>query len=257
MKLLFTTLLAAAATMQAAEWNKTWSVGGQPELRVEAADASIEMTGEGAGTIKATLITEGYSIGYDGVQVIEHQAGDHVDIRVKEPYHHGGWGRRSIRLRLTVPTQLTGVVKTGDGSISLRNVRGNLRVDTGDGSITGSDLGGTLSAHTGDGSMRLDGLFESLRLRTGDGSIQVHAHEGSKMTSDWDLQSGDGSIQIRLPRSFGADLQLRTGDGSIHTDLPVTVGGLRDRREVHGKLNGGGLVLNVHTGDGSISVGAS
>jgi DUF4097 and DUF4098 domain-containing protein YvlB len=248
-------LLPAA---RAEEWNKTWSVGAQPELRVEAGDASIDLAGGDSSSIQARLTTEGYKIGYDGIQVIEHQTGDHVDIRIKEPSHNfGSWGRHSVRLHLTVPRQLTAIVRTGDGSIRLRDVRGSLRVDTGDGSIEGGNLGGALDAHTGDGSMRLDGLFSDVRLRTGDGSIQLTALPGSSMHSNWELNSGDGSITVSVPKNLSADVQLRTGDGHIKTDLPLTVSDFHSRREIHGKLNGGGPLLSIHTGDGSITVGTS
>jgi DUF4097 and DUF4098 domain-containing protein YvlB len=240
------------------EWTKSWTVGAQPELRVEASDASIEVDGSDSQTIQARLVTEGYSIGHDGIQVIEHQSGDHVELRIKEPYgHFGGWGHRSIRLRLSVPRQLTGVVKTGDGSIRVHDVRGNIRIETGDGSIEGTNLGGALDAHTGDGSMRLNGSFSDVRLHTGDGSIQFNAQQGSSLHSDWEIQSGDGSISVTLPKNISADVQLRTGDGSIHTQLPLTVSELHNKREIHGKLNGGGPLLSIHTGDGSITVGAS
>src|SRR5690348_3718760 len=89
-------LLPAA---RAEEWTRTWNVGAQPELRVEAGDASIDVTGGDASSIQARLVTESYKIGYDGVQVIEHHTGDHVDIRIKEPSgNFGNWGRHSIRL---------------------------------------------------------------------------------------------------------------------------------------------------------------
>jgi Putative adhesin len=250
--------LCILPSAQADDWTKTWNVGAQPELRVEAGDASIDLEGADTNSIRAHLVTEGYKIGYDGVEVVEHQAGDHVDIRIKEPSgHFGNWGHHSIRLQIQAPRQLIGVVKTGDGSIRLKDVRGSLRVDTGDGSIEGANLGGSLDAHTGDGSMRLNGLFSDVRLRTGDGSIQLQALSGSSLHSDWELHSGDGSISVTLPKNLNANLQLRTGDGHIHTDLPLTVSDLHGQHEVRGKLNGGGPLLNIHTGDGSITVGAS
>ena len=240
----------------AEEWTKSWNVGAQPELRVEAGDGSITIEKGRTGVIEAKLVTEGYKIGYDGIQVIEHQTGDHVDIRLKEPSGHFSWHSHSIRLHIQAPEQLNAIAKTGDGSIILRGVRGSLRVETGDGSIQGSELGGGLDAHTGDGSMRISGTFDDLRLRTGDGSIQLDALPGSQMHSNWELHSGDGSISMKLPKNLAAELLMRTGDGHIHSDLPLTVNDIRSQHEVRGKLNGGGMLLSIHTGDGSISVGS-
>jgi hypothetical protein len=65
-----------------------------------------------------------------------------------------------------------------------------------------------------------------LKVKTGDGSITAEVRAGSKIESGWNIQSGDGGIELTLPK----DLQA----------------------EVSGKLNGGGAPLTIHTGDGSI-----
>ena len=53
---------------------------------------------------------------------------------------------------------------------------------------------------------------------------------------------------------FGADLDVHTGDGSIRNELQVATdsGGEANRRTIRGKLNDGGKVLRVRTGDGSV-----
>lgn len=238
----------------AEELNKSWNLGNNPQVRIEAGDASIEVQGADTGAVKATLITKGVSIGSGGVELIEHQSGNSLDLRVQEPHENFGWGHRSIHLSLTVPRNLTAVVKTGDGSMRLANIGGKLRAETGDGSVEGTGLSGVLDAHTGDGSMHLDGVFTDVRLRTGDGSINLRAGAGSKVNMGWELTSGDGSISISLPKDLAADLDLRTGDGHVSANLPVTVNFLNGRHEMHGKLNGGGRPVSVRTGDGSISL---
>jgi hypothetical protein len=47
------------------------------------------------------------------------------------------------------------------------------------------------------------------------------------------------------------------GDGHITLDVPITVEGKHETRNIHGKLNGGGGLLNIHTGDSSIRLGKS
>jgi hypothetical protein len=39
--------------------------------------------------------------------------------------------------------------------------------------------------------------------------------------------------------------------------MPVTTEGKIRQSEIHGKLNGGGNLLMIHTGDGSIRLGKS
>jgi hypothetical protein len=52
-------------------------------------------------------------------------------------------------------------------------------------------------------------------------------------------------------------VDLHTGDGHITLDMPVTVEGLLGESNVHGKLNGGGNLLTVQSGDGSIRIAKS
>ena len=71
------------------------------------------------------------------------------------------------------------------------------------------------------------------------------------------MQTGDGSVSMRLPTNLNANLELHTGDGRIQMNLPLTVTGVQSEHGIQGKLNGGGPLVLVRTGDGSISVGAS
>ncbi|MGA8026430.1 MAG: DUF4097 family beta strand repeat-containing protein [Bryobacteraceae bacterium] len=239
---------------RADQWNKHWAVGEKPELRITAGDAAVTVEAGETNGISASLRTEGWSIGSSGVQVIDHQSGNLVQIDIKVPSVHFSWGNRSIELEVRVPREMMGDIHTGDGSVRLRGLHGSVRVDTGDGSIQGEDLEGSLEARTGDGSVHVGGRFENVQLHTDDGSVDFEAINGSRMRGDWRVQTGDGSVKLRLPRDFAADVELRTGDGSIGLGLPLSVTTLQSDHEVRGKLNGGGPLLSVRTGDGSISL---
>ena len=68
-------------------------------------------------------------------------------------------------------------------------------------------------------------------------------------------KTGDGAVTLTVPENFAADVVMHTGDGHITLDMPLTVEGRYDSSNVRGKLNGGGGVLNIYTGDGSIKLG--
>ena len=250
----FAAAFLSGTAAKADQWNKHWSVGANPELRIDAHDAAVIVEASDGNDIDATLTTRGWSIGPSGVRVTEHQNGNSVEIDVKEPSTHFSFGNRSIQLEVRVPRQLVAKIHTGDGSIRLRGLHGPLRADTGDGSIQAEDLDGTLEANTGDGSVHIAGRFDNVQLHTKDGSVELEARSGSRMQSDWRVQTGDGSVHVRLPNDLPADLEVRTGDGHIHLGVPVTMTGAQTDNEVHGKLNGGGPLLSIRTGDGSISV---
>ncbi len=261
MKAIVTVLSLAAFSVflpnaNADQWSHHWAVGQSPELHISAGDAAVVVEADNTSGIEATLTTRGWSIGGSGVQVSEHQDGNRVDIDIKVPPIHLNFGNRSIRLEVRVPRELTGDIHTGDGSIRLAGLHGSIRADTGDGSIQGEDLDGTLDVHSGDGSVHVGGRFDNVQLRTNDGAVELNARRGSKMRSDWRVQTGDGSVHITLPSDLAADLELHTGDGHIQSDLPLTISGFQSGRDIHGKLNGGGPSLTVRTGDGSITVGS-
>ena len=80
---------------------------------------------------------------------------------------------------------------------------------------------------------------------------------GSRMGTSWSLRTGDGSVDLTLPADFQADIDATTGDGHISLGIPVTVEGTFSRSAIHGKMNGGGQALTIHTGDGSIRLSKS
>jgi hypothetical protein len=250
-------VLLFGSCLNAEEWTKRWQVSGKPELSISTQDASIDLEVGSSNEIEAIVRTRGYSIGEGGIKIHERQDGNRVELEIREPTMHLSLGNHSINVHVRVPRELVADAHSGDGSIKLDGLHGSLRMDTGDGSIQGENLDGDLEARSGDGSLHLDGRFDKLQVRTSDGSVTVRARSGSRMSSNWRIETGDGSVRLDVPHELAADVQLRTGDGRIHLKLPLTVRGTQSEHEIEGKLNGGGPSLEVRTGDGSISVGAS
>lgn len=185
----------------------------------------------------------------------------------------GGWV--GIEIRLQVPERIDLDVRTGDGSVEVRDVAGEITVDTGDGRvelydlsgnvrvrtsdgrIEGRGLEGSLDARTEDGRIQVEGRFERLDATTGDGSIRVDASAGrgsegeSDLERGWTLRSADGSVRLVLPSTLSANLDASTLDGSIDLDLSSFTGTVEERR-VTGSIGRGGATILVHTMDGGI-----
>jgi hypothetical protein len=125
-------------------------------------------------------------------------------------------------------------------------------LSTGDGRIDAAGVQAALRAKTNDGRVTVDGRFNRLDLRSGDGAVTATVREGSRMEQDWILSSQDGSITLRLPELFPAELDASTGDGSVTLDFPVKVSGSLSRSRIHGTIQEGGPRLELRTGDGSI-----
>jgi DUF4097 and DUF4098 domain-containing protein YvlB len=120
-----------------------------------------------------------------------------------------------------------------------------------------SDAQGALDAKTSDGRLDVDGLFHALALHSSDGGLEVNLREGTKLTEASTIESSDGSVTVHVPQSFAADLDVHTSDGHVDCSLPLTIehyGSGGDGHDLHGKLNGGGVPLTIHTSDGNVRI---
>jgi DUF4097 and DUF4098 domain-containing protein YvlB len=257
MRIRLLVLLVAVLSVStfADDWNKEYNVGSSPKLNVDTNDANIRVSAGTGNRISARVTTDGYKIGPTDVRINERQSGDEVTISVRIPSMTFSWGNHSVRVEISVPSNTQLDLRSGDGRLEVSGTRGAAKLNTGDGRITVRDFEGPLAAHSGDGRVEVDGRFDDLQLDTSDGSIEANVHPGSKMSGRWYIHTGDGSVHLRLPDGFGADLDARTGDGRLDVNLPVTVSGSLNRNSIRGKLNGGGETLEVRSGDGSIQVG--
>jgi len=247
----------SAASARADEWSKTYTLSGKPDLRIETSDANIRVTTWDQNTIEAKVITSRYKIGEGGIRVEEHQSGDSVEINVHFPHNlnigfmHVDWGHK-VDIIIQMPREGKVNLQTGDGKIELAGLKGEMELHSGDGSVNLEGVDGNLRASTDDGHINAQGRFDALELKTGDGHVDVRAASGSTLTTGWRLETGDGSVSLEVPGELAADVDLHTSDGHIDLDMPVTTEGKIREGEIRGKLNGGGSLLTIRTGDGSI-----
>ncbi len=256
-KLLLLVVVALCGIAYADEWKKEFTVGPKPELRVSTNDARIEVR-RGGDKIEAGVWTEGWKIGAGGVKIYDRQSGDQVSIDVQIPsglvfsFHN-----KSVHVILNVPVNTTLDLHSGDGSLVVTGIEAPARLSTGDGRIEVWNFSGPLHAKTSDGSIQVRGRFDDLSLESGDRRIECEIQPGSKMRNRWIVRTSDGSIDLRLPPDLAANLEARTGDGRLEVDFPMTVQGNSSddsRHQIQARLNGGGNILDVHTGDGSVRI---
>jgi DUF4097 and DUF4098 domain-containing protein YvlB len=271
---LMAAVIAAAALgalpARADQWSKVYKLTGRPDVRVDTNDAAIELTASDANEVSARVIYMGYSA--EDIRVRDSQNGNRIEIEARLPSMHWSWGgsSRSVRIELTVPRNANLDLHSADGHIHASGVNGEIKIESGDGHLEASDLKGRIRLHTSDGHIeaygldgsvdastqdgrvRIRGRFDDLRLQTGDGSVTAEVLPGSKMNGNWSIATSDGSISVRLPEGFAADIDAHTGDGSISCQLPMLVSGVLGRKDLRGKLGGGGPTLQIRTGDGSI-----
>ena len=156
---------------------------------------------------------------------------------------------------------------SGSGNINIDNVKGSVYVRTGSGSIRAKDIAGGFDGETGSGHLSLDQTSPgSVRAETGSGGLDLHNVRGSLQaragsgdikadgdaTGEWKVDTGSGNVELRFPRNASFDLNAHTGSGSIN--LAQSVQGSVGKKEVNGKVGGGGVPVNVQTGSGDIRI---
>ena len=136
---------------------------------------------------------------------------------------------------------------TGSGSIKARGIAGPAEVHTGSGDIELQEQGaGEVKASTGSGSVHIIGLSGPLTARTGSGDIEANG----SLTGPSRLQSGSGSIHLHLGHDAHYNVDASTGSGSIRVPGTTT----SDKHHLSAPINGGGPVLEAHTGSGDIEI---
>jgi Putative adhesin len=262
----------AASSLRADEVTKTFTVSGHARVRVTTDDGSVRVSTGDIKQVEIRVVYSGYKLDKD-LRVSSEQNGDSVEVEAKTS--GGGlwsWGVRhsSLRVEVHMPKDADLSVRSGDGSVEADSINGNVDITAGDGSITaqslkgsmrfhtgdghieGRGLDGTVDASSGDGHINVEGRFDGMTIRTGDGSVNARAAAGSKVGTAWSIHTGDGSVDLEVPGDLAANLDASTHDGHISLGLQVTVEGTFSSSSIHGKLNGGGAALTIHTGDGSI-----
>ncbi len=162
-------------------------------------------------------------------------------------------------------------LESGSGDMKLARLTGEMRFQTGSGNVHGHELAGPMRIKSGSGDIDLQQTGEGdVEVRTGAGNVTVtgisggfHAEAGSgdihaqgSPRNPWSIRTGSGNVKLELPSDAAFDADISTGSGSVTTNHPVTTtveGRVAEgRKNVIGKVRGGGPTISVHTGSGDV-----
>jgi hypothetical protein len=141
-------------------------------------------------------------------------------------------------------------LNTGSGGIHATGLQGGFTVGTGSGNIYAEQVGGgDVKAETGSGTIELRNLHGALKAQTGSGDIKA----GGAVQGPWHLDTGSGSIELWTGET-GLTLEASTGSGRIRCDRDIAGGIDSEKHHLSGKVAGGGPLVRVQTGSGSIQI---
>jgi DUF4097 and DUF4098 domain-containing protein YvlB len=217
---------------------------------------------------------------------------DGLRLASRFPEQGSWWGmsrnRPQLHLKLSVPEATHLTLKTSGGSVSVAQLRGDLRVRTSGGSIRLEQVDGTVDLHTSGGSIslnetsgnalvktsggsiRLGRILGEVQARTSGGSItvdevfgpiQATTSGGSIRVTLSDqpqnhclLKTSGGSITVRMTQPLGLQINAKTSGGRVHCDFPLDQATLLEKNEIQGLINGGGPLLSLKTSGGGIYI---
>jgi DUF4097 and DUF4098 domain-containing protein YvlB len=272
------------------EYVKTYTVTAQPTVHIRVDDSRVLVVTSDANRVEFRVTSEGFTAIKIGgkLHIDSQQNGNQVELTVHVSPSVVFINTMRLSTEVRMPKNADLQLETSDGHVELSDVHGNIVVHTSDGGVKASQLSGTIDirsndgdidadtlsgtfklhsgdgkinaarldgkcdASTGDGAIHVAGRFDSLDVKSSDGAVTARAEPGSKMSSIWSIKTTDGRVDMDIPKDLQADLDASTRDGHISLGLPVSMEGEIGKKAVHGKINGGGPTLSIHSGDGSI-----
>lgn len=183
------------------------------------------------------------------------------------------WGRRSLRLTMTVKVPRGVHLRTasGNGDVSLVANVAEARVSSGNGKVRVSGVSGRVDASTGNGEVSVDNASGPVQARSGNGDVTIGTVNGPVNASsgngdirvrmdrlsgsdDMEFSSGNGRVEVVVPSDFSAEVEANSGNGRITTDFPITIRGKLSPSRLRGTIGNGGRRLRMSTGNGSMEI---
>lgn len=222
-------LAAAVAVPSAADISRTFDVGSGGTLWVEVEGASVQIE---TGGDDVELLVERRR-GNDPIErdfdVRLEQNGDRVEVEIEKRTRQ--WLRNDgLRVEIRVPERFDLDVSTSGGSVSVRDLAGEVDISTSGGSVDLGHIDGPVGVSTSGGSITLKSSTVTAELSTSGGSINIGDVDG-----DITAKTSGGSVQVE--RAAGR-VDISTSGGSITL---ADVGG----------------AINASTSGGSIRAGFS
>jgi len=284
------------------EIKREFEVSPGDRLIVDTDRGSIEVETKGAGNLEVKIILEANTRDedkarelFDRFSVDFEQDGSDIYITGDMDDEDGDWhfwkkwgNRLAVKFVFLVPEELDLDIETSAGSVSVADLKGDIKAKTSGGSMAFAHIQGLVNAKTSGGSISLESCLGRAEVRTSGGSISIGTVEGdvvahtsgggisieevmgsidastsggsvqARITSqprdDCRLVTSGGSVSVYLDPELDFDLDAKTSAGYVETDFPVKVNGRISRSSLRSEINNGGPKLYLRTSAGNINL---
>lgn len=230
-------------TAQAQE-TKSFQVSGSPRVSINTFDGEVTVRGWDKSEVqyKATSRAENDEA-LKQLDIITEQHGQMVSITARNEHQR----HASVAFEVFVPRQTTVHVSSGDGSVSLDGVSGEITLRSGDGAITVTNSGGLLHVNTGDGTIQISKFDGQVDARTGDGAIALDG-----IFKALSARTGDGEISLTVPAGSSFTIETNLPDEISNEGFTVSEDITRSPRLKRWKIGNGGQIFVLRSGEGKI-----
>lgn len=186
------------------------------------------------------------------------RAGESGEIRVSATKKASSWSRLE-RIMVEMAKQENRLVITTKKRVDFKGGSVDFEIDvpagtwldlrTGAGTVDVRDVAGRIDVYSGAGTIHVRGAQGTVRLGLGAGQIAYEGAPGGECR----FETGAGEIVLRLPEEPDVEVDLGTGLGAVDVDFAVD-GRVRPR-EVNGVIGDGSQgSIFARTGLGTVSI---
>ena len=277
------------ATLLRDEVERTFNVADGGLLVIDADHGNIKLNSGASGKVHVSVRRKPRgSADVSDYEVTFKQDGDRISVVGTNTIRNSGRNRVNVDFVVTVPRRFNIDAETAGGNIAVDNMDGRVKLNTSGGNLSLGRISGEVSAHTSGGNISLDGSDANVDVNTSGGNIslgrvggtvrattsggnisvdevngeitattsggQISARIARQPKADCLLRTSGGSITVYLADDVSVDLEAETSAGHVDTDVEVAAIGRIKKDRLHGKINGGGPLLELDTSAGDIHI---
>ncbi|AHG93316.1 protein of unknown function DUF4098 (plasmid) [Gemmatirosa kalamazoonensis] len=240
--------MRAGAWLRIRNWNGPVEVRAATGDRAEVHGRAIASADRGTDVVYRVIRDD------DGVTICAVPDRDDIECSARGINGSGrDWGRRPTRARLLVslPAGVRIDASSGNGEVTVENVRADVVASSGNGRVRVADATGPVEASSGNGDIDVSTATGPVTASTGNGRIE--ARMLALRDGDMHFSTGNGSVVLWLPDDFGGDVSV-SGQRGFDTDFPIEVRSGNFNSRISGRIGHGSRRVDISTGNGSVSL---
>lgn len=203
---------------------------------------------------------------------------DRISVRTIHPKRRFYRKSASAHYTIKVPREIIVRAQSTNGSVSVRDIHGEVDAGTTNGGVVVNNVEGDVKAHTTNGDIEVEDVSGIVRAETTNQSIYLRNVDGERVDASttnggiradliidpdgrYDFSTTNGSIRVTVPEDSEMDVTAYCKGRSFSSDFDISSRYDRDdrrnswtSRNIRGKVNGGGASLKMSTTNGRIDL---